>query len=250
MGTSRIFKLLGTALLAVTLPLAIEAKAADRSACKAPAEFTHFETPLPALKQTIAKRQNVHIVALGSSSTAGTGASSKDKRYPQQLAHALRKALPQINLRVTNHGKGGTLASHMLKRLKKRILPQKPTLVIWQTGVNDAIRKVPLNKFRDILRDGIMLMQKRGIDVVLIDQQFFPGAKRYAKYDAYISAMANIAEEQQIPLLRRYALMKHLVASAQYDVGDLLAKDRFHLNDASYACLGHVLGKALVHAVK
>ncbi len=224
--------------------------ASEPKGCRAPEELARFQMPLPALKRTVAAEKRLHIVALGSSSTSGTGASSAEKRYPRQMAKTLRQKLTNIKIRVDNYGKGGALAAHMLKRIKLKIINQTPTLVIWQTGVNDAIRKVPLEKFRKTVRDGIELLQSRSIDVVLVDPQYFPGQKKFADYHKYIAVMADIAKEQQVPVLRRYDLMKYLVTSAQYEVADLLAKDRFHLNDTSYACLGRVLGIALVRAAR
>ncbi|MGH1418592.1 MAG: SGNH/GDSL hydrolase family protein [Hyphomicrobiaceae bacterium] len=222
--------------------------AADKNTCVAPESFARFKNPLPALKRTVASGKNLHIVALGSSSTAGTGASSANNRYPRQLAKTLRKKLSEIKIRVDNYGRGGTLASHMLKRIKKKIISQTPTLVIWQTGVNDAIRKVPFDKFEKTIRDGIALLHSRSIDVVLLDPQHFPGEKKYADYHKYIALMGTVAKEMQVPVLRRYDLMKHLVTSAQFKARDLLAKDQFHLNDVSYACLGKVLGTALANS--
>ena len=219
--------------------------AAPLPGCSAPDDLTNFDVALPKLKRQITSGQPVRIVALGSSSTAGTGASSKDKRYPRQLAQLLAERLADHDITVENHGKGGALATHMLLRIKTSILPKMPTLVIWQTGVNDAIRRVPLNDFRNTLHEGISILQKRKIDVVLIDPQYFTNAHKHPDYGRYIAAMAEIGRSRNVPVLKRYALMQHLVSSSQFELDELLAKDRFHLNDVSYRCLSTVLADAL-----
>jgi hypothetical protein len=118
-------------------------------------------------------------------------------------------------------------------------------VVIWQTGVNDALRHVDLETFRLTVLEGVDRLQKQGIDVVLLDMQYFPRAERIAGFNKYLYVMREIAEQRKIPILRRFAIMRHLVKSAQFTPGQLLAKDLFHLNDVSYSCLGAFLADAM-----
>jgi lysophospholipase L1-like esterase len=133
----------------------------------------------------------------------------------------------------------------MLPRIKKDVLPRKPTLVIWQTGVNDAMRSVDLEKFRKTVLRGIDLLQKQNIDVVLFDMQYFPRAEKVRDFARYLVAMRQIAESRKVPILQRYAIMKHLVTSAQFTARQLLAKDLFHPSDVTYGCLGRLMADAL-----
>ena len=48
-----------------------------------------------------------------------------------------------------------------------------------------------------------------------------------------------------MPIQSRYAIMKHLVDSAQYTPAQLLADDQFHLNDVAYGCMGNLLAQAI-----
>lgn len=146
---------------------------------------------------------------------------------------------------MLNKGKAGQLASHMLKRLERDVLSAKPHLVLWQTGVNDAIRGVDPKIFRKNVEDGLRLMKDQGIDVVLVDQQFYPGSSKVSAYDDYLKLLHEIGEQYSVPVFRRYQLMSYLVSSSQYKLQALLAPDKFHQNDVSYDCLGQVLGDAL-----
>lgn len=192
----------------------------------------------------------MRIAALGSSSTQGAGASSKELRYPAQLQAELRRRFPDSDIEVANLGIGGELASDMLKRVDGQVLPLKPALVIWQTGVNDAIRGVDLEEFRSTLQKGIRLFKEQGIDVVLLDHQYYPGAAKLAGFDDYLQALHDMAREEKIPLLSRYRIMEHLVTTGQFAISDLLARDRFHLNDVSYGCLGTAMADALENSVR
>ncbi len=184
-------------------------------------------------------------MALGSSSTKGIGASSPKSCYPVRLQAELQRRFPDSKITVDNLGIGGQLATDMLPRITRNVIPRKPTLVIWQTGVNDAMRHVDLEKFRKTVLRGIDLLQKKGIDVVLLDMQYFPRAEKVRDFARYLVAMRQIAEACKVPIVQRYAIMKHLVTSAQFTPRQLLAKDLFHPNDVTYGCLGRLMADAL-----
>lgn len=187
----------------------------------------------------------MRIVALGSSSTQGIGASNPNACYPVKLQAELKQRFPAAKITVENLGIGGQLATDMLRRIQKDVIARKPTVVIWQTGVNDAMRNVPVDKFRETVVAGVDELQRAGIDVVLLDMQYFPKADKVRDFPRFLVAMRQIAEQRRIPILQRFAIMKHLVTSAQYTPQQLLASDQFHPNDLSYGCLGSIMADAL-----
>jgi lysophospholipase L1-like esterase len=216
-----------------------------RPRCEAPAKLIQFNAPMPNLSAALASGKPVRIVALGSSSTEGIGASSPKACYPVRLQSELRRRFPGKKIRVDNLGIGGQLATDMLPRIKNDVLPREPTVVIWQTGVNDAVRKVDIKKFRRTVSRGIESLQKHGVDVVLLDMQYFPRSEKINGFKKYVGAMREIAKEQEVPLLQRFAIMRHWVKSAIYRPQEVLAKDLFHPNDVTYGCLGRFLADAM-----
>lgn len=213
--------------------------------CKVPPDLIKLQAPLPTLAQAIVAKQPIRIVALGSSSTWGTGASSRERTYPARLEKELRAVWPANDVRVINAGVGGQLARDMVKRIDRDVVVHKPQLVIWQTGVNDAVRGVPIDRFKQELRAGIQHMQAAGADVALIDQQFYPRFKRIKNGPSYLTAVREIGAEAGVPVVQRFRIMEHLIKSAQYTPATLLAADQFHLNDTSYGCLGRLLAESL-----
>jgi lysophospholipase L1-like esterase len=218
--------------------------------CQIPRELARFSAPLPNLTRNVAVLNAVHVIALGSSSTAGSGASSQLASYPARLDAELDRRFPRKDFIVSNYGTGGQLANNMLERIRQDVLAQLPALVVWQTGTNDAIQDVGVQAFRDTLEQGIRLLKTAGIDVILVDMQFYPRSERVAVYGDYLKAMRTVADEQNVPLFRRFAVMKHLVKSGQYTPDQLLAPDNFHLNDLSYGCLADLLADAIEDQVK
>ena len=225
---------------------------ASHSLCSAPRDLVVFNVSLPGLLRSVTKSHDIEIVALGSSSTAGSGASSPLAAYPARLEAELERRFPDKDFRVDNQGAGGLTARDMLTRIQSYIggQPRAPALVIWQTGVNDAMQDVGLAEFTAILERGILDLRSAGIDVILVDMQYFPRSERVAVYGDYLKAMRRVAVERKVPLFQRFAIMKHLVKSGQHTTEELLAPDNFHLNDLSYGCLADLLADAIEDQIK
>ncbi len=64
-----------------------------------------------------------------------------------------------------------------------------------------------------------------------------------------IQRMARVARAENVPVFRRFSIMKHLVKSGPYTTDQLLAPDNFHLNDLSYGCLARLMAEALTDVV-
>ncbi|MCW5771339.1 MAG: lipolytic protein G-D-S-L family [Rhodospirillaceae bacterium] len=208
-----------------------------------------FNAPLTNLVQAFKANKLIKVVALGSSSTAGSGASSPHAAYPAQLDDELERRFEGWDFKVVNLGIGGQLARHMLARMERDVLPRQPHLVLWQTGVNDAIRDVGVEEFRKTLKAGIDKLRAHGIDVVLVNMQFYPKAERVAGYTDYLRTMHEVAAAEEIPIFRRFAIMKNFIKTKQFTASQLLSPDLFHMNDLSYGCLAVLLADAIEEQV-
>jgi acyl-CoA thioesterase-1 len=233
------------ALAAAAMPQVAEAT----SRCKAPQELVRFKAPLNRLAHAMATQPDIKIVALGSSSTAGAGVGNPRACYPARLEVELNKRYAQKHIQVVNLGVGGQLASDMLARIRAVVLPQKPALVIWQTGVNDAICNVGVDSFRSTLQTGVDELIAHDIDVILLDMQFYPRSEHVAGYRDYLNAMWDVGKERNVPVLHRFAIMKYWVTSAQFSPDQLLAPDHFHPNDLTYGCLADLLADSIEDGV-
>jgi acyl-CoA thioesterase I len=244
-----ISKLALAASVAVTL-LAGQAVAMPvPSDCRAGTEAIPFSADLSALKRKLLRGEKAIIVALGSSSTAGTGASSNDASYPAVLEAELKRRLPNLDVAVINRGTGGQRASDMVDRIESDVLTENPDLVIWQTGGNDAIQGVGVERLRRNLRKGVAMMSKPSTDVLLMDSQWMPRIERYPHYEAYQAVMADIANETGVGLFRRFEIMKAWSTNGRLKTIDIIGADGLHMVDTSYYCLGVVLADNITKAV-
>lgn len=249
-GICRRGPLLALGLAACLYPVE-PAKALDPlPACRPPGALVAFEAPLRSFTRAVERGGEIRVVALGSSSTEGTGASTKQAAYPARFDQEMDRRFPGKDFQVANLGKGGELAEAMLTRLTRDVIPARPALVLWQTGVNDAISGIEIPVFRKVLISGITALKAAGIEVVLVDPQYYPRSAGVPRYEDFVAVMRAVAHEQGVPVFRRYAIMKHLIASGQQSADAFLWKDKFHLNDRSYACLAELMAEAVEREVR
>ncbi|MBP0444399.1 SGNH/GDSL hydrolase family protein [Roseomonas sp. SSH11] len=233
-------RILAVFCLLLGLLLMGQARAEDVPACPpAPLQLLH----LPRLAQALAEGREARILAFGSSSTQGAYASAPDRTYPARLEAALRRE--GLAVRVLNLGRGGEDALEMRARLEADVVAAEPDLVIWQLGVNGAIREHSLTRFRTLLRQGVARMQEAGADVVLMDSQRGPWARAHAVLrDAFDGVLAEVAQERGIQLFSRRKMMDAWAAGGTADAA-VIAPDGLHHNDRGYACLAEALAAGI-----
>ena len=109
------------------------------SACDVPAADIAAPVPLPNFAAALKERKSARILAIGSSSTAGVGATSTGKTYPSQLEAILETALKGVDIQIVNRGVSGEVAEIAAERIPSEVAINKPDLVLWQLGTNDAL---------------------------------------------------------------------------------------------------------------
>ena len=171
---------------------AIAARAAESATCPAtaPTAFADngAETPLAEPSDG----RPLKILAIGSSSTLGVGASSPDAAYPAQLEARLSSDWG-VSADVVNAGVGGETSDTTLKRLVAALAGNPPDLVVWQVGTNDAVGGVDPDAFRANLTAGVAAAQARRVPIVLVDPQFYFGIKNLARFQQYVTIIAASA---------------------------------------------------------
>ncbi len=211
----------------------------EDSQCRVAPNLLADDSILPLTARVIGNGARLTIVALGSSSTAGVGASTKSAAYPAVLERQLRHRLgPRV--RVINRGVGGETIDRTAARIVRDVLPLHPTLVVWQVGTNDLLKSLPLVKFEKILAAGILTMRRHGIDVMLMSPQYFPAGELRPNLGAYLRAIDKVADLYDVPVLHRHRIMAYWATSGELSVGQMLARDKFHMSDEGYQCLGEV----------
>lgn len=209
--------------------------AAAAEPCSAPAEgWSYLPVAMPAHART---DDGLRIVALGSSSTQGVGASSTTMSYPAQLEQVLEQRHPGTEIEVFNRGIGGETVPDNLARLDRDVLALEPTLVIWQAGTNDALRDRRIEVVAAEVAQGIARIRAAGADVALLAPQPLPNAAADAATRRMADALKVVAAVTATPYLDRYSLMQYWRDAKVMAPTDIVGPDGLHMTDASYRCL-------------
>jgi hypothetical protein len=218
--------------------------------CDLPPDLTHFANPLVHLSQKLVGNGPIVVVAIGSSSTAGFGASSPAATYPSRLAVELKERFPSHPITVLNRGAGGEEVTDMLKRFDSAVVSAKPDLVLWQSGTNSVVRSDKRADHNAIITEGIAKIRATGADIVLIDPQYAPKVIVKPEAVPMVQLIAAIAKRDGIGLFRRFDLMRRWHDVDHMEFAAFLSPDGLHMNDWSYACLAKGLGIAIAEAAE
>ena len=201
--------------------------------------------PLERVAARINEGGPLNIVAVGSSSTSGIGATAPAMTYPSRLEAELHAQFPRIDIHVVNRGKGGEDAPEELARLATDVVALHPDLAIWQVGTNAVLRRDDLAADGEWMREGINLLKRNGIDVVLMDLQYAPRVLDRPAYAMMQDLIAETADQTQIGLFRRFALMRYWQRAHAAGAPAMIGADGLHMTDAGYGCLAAELARAL-----
>jgi acyl-CoA thioesterase I len=214
--------------------------------CKVQSEIARFDLPLTNLAHRLSISKPIRVVAIGSSSTAGFGASSPAATYPSRLEAELHEHFPGQALTVLNRGVYSEELPNMIARFDTAVIAERPHLVIWQFGTNALMYDRPLNPA--LVAAGVARLKAAGADVVLMDPQYAPRVLAKPAHDAVIARMAQTAKEYKVDLLHRYDIMRYWHEIEGLPFETFVTKDGLHLNDWGYACVAKSLGVAIAEA--
>ena len=212
--------------------------------CRAPEADIASPAPLPRVAAALQRGMKVRVLAIGSSSTFGIGASSPRATYPAQFEEILEKSLRGTDLEVVNRGVSGEIAAETAGRLKADVEALKPDLVLWQVGTNDAVRGLPAADVEATIRETVRWLKDGRADVVLVGLQYTPRLARDAHYARIREAIQRVAVGENVLLVRRFDAMQ-FIARTKANL-ELLSADGFHLNDLGYHCMAEHVAQAIV----
>lgn len=234
------------AILVCAVPPAAQAR--DEAQCSGPTEAISLEHAPLNVRQRIAQGRPIKIVAIGSSSTFGTGASSPDKSYPGQLATAIKAKLPGLPVTVLNKGIGGEEAKQMVDRFEADVIEENPDLVLWQVGSNSVLLDHPAPS--ELIRQGVERLKATGADVILVNTQYAPRilAKRDVAHT--VDVITATARNEEVGLFNRFAVMRYWREAEKLPFEQFLSPDLLHMNDWGYGCVAQLLAAAILDGTR
>ncbi len=221
--------------------------------CEVPDDAAANDDLLPGLTQALtAAAGPVTVVVLTSLSASGKGDDLGASGFPAQLQARLGSRLAErgvrVNLKVETVGKTRAMAGDLTALIKRRVLPLKPALVIWQVGRADARKGNPPYRFNISLTEGLELLQQQGIDILLADIQFHPQFEALYRTDDYRNYVRWIAGKRDLPLLRRYEMINHWAVSSLIDLDSGSDADQRAAYRFIQECLAHQATRLIMGA--
>ncbi|MFM9974102.1 MAG: SGNH/GDSL hydrolase family protein [Beijerinckiaceae bacterium] len=240
--------------------VAAYAEPLTEQACRT-ARFSAFDAepgsghvPFPHAPQAISQSSTAHgmtIVAIGSSSTEGITRNARNRIYPAAMQAALSRLWPKADVKVVNKGKGGETMRETIARFETDVFALKPSLVIWQLGVNDVLAYKGLEGRHEEIQAGLKIFNARGIPVILLDLQYAPMViddPDTLPMQALIDKAAHSGPRGRVFHFKRFALMKQLAERHNIPDAEMTDQDGLHMTDAMHGCVGMLLAEMVVSA--
>lgn len=241
------------AALILGLPTLTAGQASARTtACPVSAEWLDSNGGLERSRGAV-RGGALRLLAVGSSSIEGIGASRPELGFVPRLETDLRARLPGVEVTVINRGIGGETAADTASRLAQEINAARPDLVLWQLGTNDVLRDRSLDALFDDYRRGQAILDSAGVDVMVIDPQRLPEGARNPNFAGRNPALAEVSRLIGLEAGRvGYAAFRRFDAMQGWSAlpGGGVGPDELHLNDAGYACWAAVTAEGLAAALR
>jgi lysophospholipase L1-like esterase len=235
------------AVVALAAALSIATGAAFAAEpCDIPGYLLLGNNELKHVAEAVRKEKRLTIAVVGTGSSILAGPDGPRSAYPARLEAVLKQKLPSVAVKVVTLARSRMTAEDLAKGMEKMLADEKPDLVIWQTGTLDAIRRVDPDEFREALDEGVETLHKGGADVILMNMQYSPRTDIMVSYGPYADSMRVVAQQHEIPLFDRLAIMRNWSDTGAFDLY-AAGKDNV-LAQRVHDCIGRGIASMIIDA--
>jgi lysophospholipase L1-like esterase len=220
--------------------------AAAGQQCEVPGYLLFGSNELKHVAEAVAKDHRLTIAVVGTGSSALAGPDGPPSAYPARLEAALKQKLPSVAVKVVTLVRSRMTAEDLAQGMAKLLADEKPDLVIWQTGTLDAIKRVEPDNFRAALEEGVETLHRGGADVILMNMQYSPRTETMVALGPYADNMRVVAQQYEIPLFDRLAIMRHWSDTGAFDLY-AAGKDNV-LAHRVHDCIGRAIAAMIMDA--
>ena len=210
--------------------------------CQTQGNATASESPLPNVAVRLARTKSIKILAIGASASSGPGGASKGG-YHVLIRRMLQQMVKGLDVQIVHRGVSGELAENAAARIKVEVGLNTPDLVLWQVGTNDALSYVPVERIEETVRGTVRWLKSHKTDVVLVGLQYVSEMARDAHYQSIRLALRNIAQEENVIIVRRYEAMEILDKARRAETAGSF--DEFDQTEAAYSCMAQYVARAI-----
>jgi hypothetical protein len=233
--------------LVASIALVHGAAAAETApSCDVPESLLPAEIELTRVANAIKEHHRLDITVVGSASSALSGPEGARFAYPAQLELALRERLPGNEIKVTAHIQSRQPTADMAASMANIVKQDHPDLVIWQAGTVDALRGVEPEDFHNSLDQGLDAIAAGDADAILMNMQYSPRTESMLNVSAYADVMRWVAEQRNILLFDRLAIMHYWSDEGTFDL--YAATAGYAMAHRVHECIGRALASQIISA--
>jgi hypothetical protein len=224
--------------------------------CAVPEELSTVNYPLNHVRSRLMAKEPLRVLVLGSSSSTGSsawasrGLVSAFKAYPRLLEGELTARMPGLRVSVLDKAAPGLTVSMIVAQLDGNLLQGKPDLVVWEAGTTDAVRRLDVNVFGEVLTDGLRNLHNRGIDVLLVDIQYSPQTDSIYDFQPYLDYLRRVGEAEDINVLRRFDIMRLFTDDGRFDPAASSPAEQMRNANFAHGCLAKQLAQMILSAAQ
>jgi len=171
--------------------------------CPAVGPEAAIRTPLPRLAAAVASGEPIEVLAVGLGNMRSGGMEGP---FAGAFKEALVRGLPGREVRVTFVPTPVMLAKDATDRIRRGVADGGPALVVWRTGLADALAVTDPSRFRRIVQRAAAWITAQKADLVLVDLAYAGEGAHEPTYRRYVDALAQIGHDGEAAVFRRYAI--------------------------------------------
>jgi hypothetical protein len=163
---------------------------------------------------------------------------------------ALAAHYPEVPITVANKGVPRQSTQQMVERFPTDVFAEDPVLVVWETGITDAVRGIEIDDFAAAVQAGIDEVKIRAIDILLVDMQFSRRTSTVINFEDYLAALHRIGDLNGVFVFPRYQMMRYWSEQNMFNFDEVADEERARLAAKVYECIGRRLAQAIRIAVR
>jgi len=178
---------------------------------------------------------------IGASESAGY--TSARGSYQDLIERTLERAVPGLNVVPIRRGISGELAANAARRMKIEVAFNKPNLVLWQVGTNDALAFVPMEEIRATITEMVRWLKEHNIDVVLVGLHYSPRMIHDPYYQTVRKMIQQVSDAEKVLRIRRYEATELIHQAQAIERSNQI--NEFAQNEAGYTCMAEYVARAI-----
>lgn len=196
---------------------------------------------LPNLAKALKEKRPIRVLSIGASSRAGWDPVRGG--YHRIIESLLEKTIKGLDVQIIDRGISGELAKAAAERLNVEVALTEPDVVLWQTGTDDAMARIPIDEFKATVTDMIRWLKEHNVDVVVVGLQYARTMASDAHYQAVRLALKEVADAEKVLRIGRYEAME-MIDRARSAKGQAKPDDLV-IAETGYACMAEFVARAI-----